>query len=151
MYGRDMTTTNTRRVIEALAIASASVLANVPAPANASPSHYCVDDDHMCKPGNSEGKPAACYDDGGVIVAEWPCYAVIRPDGSFDILEGIDPLTLEAEPDLPIHPTGYRTDPAYTCPDESGTVQIYTTYRPCPRWDFLPKRSTDNGSDEATR
>src|SRR5882757_7668717 len=36
--------------------------------------HFCVDDaPHVCLPGNSEGKPAACYDDGGVIVALWPC------------------------------------------------------------------------------
>jgi hypothetical protein len=34
----------------------------------------CVDDgNHVCGPGNPEGKPAACYDDGGVIVAMWPC------------------------------------------------------------------------------
>lgn len=36
----------------------------------------CVDNaPHICLPGNPEGKPAACYDDGGVIVALWPCTA----------------------------------------------------------------------------
>lgn len=39
-----------------------------------SPSWSCVDDgNRVCGPGNPEGKPAACYDDGGVIVALWPC------------------------------------------------------------------------------
>lgn len=34
----------------------------------------CVEDgNRICGPGNSEGQPAACYDDGGVIVALWPC------------------------------------------------------------------------------
>ncbi|HME14141.1 MAG TPA: hypothetical protein VKG83_01660 [Mycobacterium sp.] len=34
----------------------------------------CVDDaPHVCQPGNAEGKPAGCYDIGGVLVADWPC------------------------------------------------------------------------------
>jgi hypothetical protein len=38
------------------------------------PAWSCVDDgNRICGPDNSEGKPAACYDDGGVIVALWPC------------------------------------------------------------------------------
>jgi hypothetical protein len=42
----------------------------------------CVDDPpHICLPGNPEGKPAACYDDGGVIVALWPCAAWKPADG----------------------------------------------------------------------
>lgn len=42
----------------------------------------CVDDgNRICQPGNTEGKPAACYDDGGVIVAEWPCNAWKPSDG----------------------------------------------------------------------
>lgn len=37
----------------------------------------CVDDPpHVCAPGNPEGKPAACYDQGGVIVELWPCEPV---------------------------------------------------------------------------
>lgn len=40
------------------------------------PGWSCVDDgNRICGPNNSEGKPAACYDDGGVIVALWPCSA----------------------------------------------------------------------------
>lgn len=39
-----------------------------------SPLWSCVDDgNHVCGPNNPQGKPAACYDDGGVIVAMWPC------------------------------------------------------------------------------
>jgi hypothetical protein len=42
----------------------------------------CVDDPpHVCEPGNPEGKPAACYDQGGVIVELWPCEPV--PDGVY--------------------------------------------------------------------
>lgn len=39
-----------------------------------SPQWSCVDDgNRVCGPNNAEGQPAACYDDGGVIVAYWPC------------------------------------------------------------------------------
>jgi hypothetical protein len=38
------------------------------------PGWSCVDDgNRVCGPGNEEGKPAGCYDDGGVMYAEWPC------------------------------------------------------------------------------
>jgi hypothetical protein len=47
-----------------------------------SPQWSCVDDgNRVCGPGNSEGKPAACYDDGGVIYALWPCEAWKPSDG----------------------------------------------------------------------
>jgi hypothetical protein len=51
------------------------------------PAHWsCVDDGlRICLPGNPDGKPAACYDDGGVIVALWPCHVIVNPDGSSDI------------------------------------------------------------------
>jgi hypothetical protein len=40
------------------------------------PGWSCVDDgNRVCGPNNTEGKPAACYADGGVIVALWPCSA----------------------------------------------------------------------------
>jgi hypothetical protein len=42
----------------------------------------CVDSaPRVCLPGNPEGKPAACYDDGGVIVALWPCKPWAPADG----------------------------------------------------------------------
>lgn len=44
--------------------------------------------DRVCGPGNSNGVPAACYDEGGVIVALWPCHVVVNPDGSSDVYEG---------------------------------------------------------------
>lgn len=51
-----------------------------------SPAWSCVDDgNRICGPGNSNGAPAGCYDDGGVLVATWPCYVVINPDGSSDV------------------------------------------------------------------
>lgn len=38
------------------------------------PGWSCVDDgNRVCGPGNSNGVPAGCYDDGGVLFAPWPC------------------------------------------------------------------------------
>jgi hypothetical protein len=46
----------------------------------------CVDQgNRTCGLGNSNGVPAGCYDDGGVIVAPWPCYVVVNADGSSDV------------------------------------------------------------------
>lgn len=54
-----------------------------------SPAWSCVDNgNRICGPGNPEGKPAACYDDGGVIMAVWPCHVVVNADGSADVYEG---------------------------------------------------------------
>lgn len=70
----------------AVAALAASALLS-PAPAYAAPLEdeqgwSCVDDgNHVCGPDNAEGKPAACYDDGGVIVALWPCTAWQPSDG----------------------------------------------------------------------
>ena len=51
------------------------------------PSWSCVDDgNHVCGPDNVEGKPAACYDDGGVIVALWPCHVVEIGNGQTDVV-----------------------------------------------------------------
>lgn len=56
-----------------------------------SPAWSCVDDgNRICGPGNPEGKPAACYDDGGVIVAAWPCHIVVDPaTGDADVYTGL--------------------------------------------------------------
>jgi hypothetical protein len=51
------------------------------------PGWSCVDDgNRICGPGNDEGKPAGCYDDGGVMVAAWPCYVQTDPQtGDTDV------------------------------------------------------------------
>lgn len=55
-----------------------------------SPQWSCVDDgNRVCGPNNPEGQPAACYDEGGVIVALWPCHVVVNPDGSSDVWDGL--------------------------------------------------------------
>lgn len=81
---------NRRTVAAAITIAAltAPIKATVLAPtANAvptedSPQWSCVDDgNHICGPGNVEGKPAACYDDGGVLFAAWPCKPWAPSDG----------------------------------------------------------------------
>lgn len=42
----------------------------------------CVDDgNRVCGPGNSNGVPAGCYDDGGVLFAVWPCVPWSPRDG----------------------------------------------------------------------
>lgn len=51
-----------------------------------SPGWSCVDDgNHVCGPGNSEGKPAGCYDAGGVMVEAWPCYVVSTGNNGTDV------------------------------------------------------------------
>lgn len=79
-------TTNTRRLTAALALAISATL--TPAAAHAEtvyeddPGWSCVDDgNRVCGPGNSEGKPAGCYDNGGVQFAAWPCEAWKPSDG----------------------------------------------------------------------
>jgi hypothetical protein len=52
-----------------------------------SPLWSCVDDgNHTCGPNNPEGKPAACYDVGGVIVAMWPCHEE-NIDGEWEVFK----------------------------------------------------------------
>lgn len=41
--------------------------------------------DRSCGPTNTQGVTAGCYDDGGVLVAPWPCHIVVNPDGSSDV------------------------------------------------------------------
>jgi len=41
--------------------------------------------DRICGPSNSNGVPAGCYDDGGVLVSPWPCRVVVNPDGTSDV------------------------------------------------------------------
>jgi hypothetical protein len=70
---------NTRRALFVLAVMLLPYWVEIPSaladgPEEDSPEWSCVDDgNHVCGPNNPEGKPAACYDDGGVIVAMWPC------------------------------------------------------------------------------
>lgn len=81
--------THARRIVAALAISTSALAPLVGiAPAHASgpledeQNWSCVDyGNRVCGPGNPEGKPAACYDTGGVIVELWPCTPV--PPGVF--------------------------------------------------------------------
>lgn len=44
------------------------------------PGWSCVHDgNRVCGPTNDEGVPAGCYDDGGALVAPWPCHVVVDP------------------------------------------------------------------------
>ncbi|AXH46823.1 hypothetical protein SEA_ACOLYTE_80 [Mycobacterium phage Acolyte] len=68
------------------------------------PGWSCVDDgNRICGPGNDEGKPAGCYDDGGVLVAEWPCKAWQPSDG----YRHGDGTVTYPDPDEPVYLTGY--------------------------------------------
>lgn len=66
------------RTLIATAISCAG-LALLPAPPSQAieedePGWSCVDDgNRVCGPDNPEGKPAGCYDLGGVLIAAWPC------------------------------------------------------------------------------
>lgn len=39
----------------------------------------------ICGPSNAQGAVAGCFDEGGVLVAPWPCTVVVNPDGSADV------------------------------------------------------------------
>lgn len=59
------------------------------APMEDEPGWSCVDDgNRVCGPDNAEGKPAGCYDDGGVMEFAWPCtpwqpsYGYVHGDGT---------------------------------------------------------------------
>lgn len=47
-----------------------------------------TDGDRVCGPSNTSGKPAACYDEGGVIVALWPCHVVVDSNGDGAVFDG---------------------------------------------------------------
>lgn len=53
----------------------------------------------ICGPGNANGVPAGCFDEGGVLVAAWPCYVVVNPDGSSDVFTPDDRATGPASVD----------------------------------------------------
>lgn len=67
--------------------------ANAEGPQEDEPGWSCVDDgNRVCGPGNSNGVPAGCYDDGGVLEASWPCHVEIDPEtGDSDIYVDGDP------------------------------------------------------------
>lgn len=76
-----------RRIGAAVLVMAAAVWQTAVSEAQADPCYEdqqcwsCVDDgNRVCGPGNTEGKPAACYDDGGVIVAYWPCQPWKAPE-----------------------------------------------------------------------
>lgn len=81
-----MTTNRTKSALAALALAGAAFLPGIAtcyiapnataAPLEDEPGFSCVDDgNRVCGPGNSNGVPAGCYDDGGVLFKAWPCEA----------------------------------------------------------------------------
>lgn len=69
------------QALAAAALALAALAAGQPT-AHSEPGPSCVDDSpHVCAPGNPEGKPAGCFDPGGVLVAEFPCKPWAPSDG----------------------------------------------------------------------
>jgi hypothetical protein len=54
------------------------------------PGWDCVSDgDHRCGPANTNGVPAGCYGDGGMLLAVWPCHLVVNLDGTSDYSWGL--------------------------------------------------------------
>ena len=47
-----------------------------------------TDGNRICGPDNSNALPAGCYNDAAALVAPWPCYIVVGPDGTADIYTG---------------------------------------------------------------
>lgn len=46
----------------------------------------------ICGPRNSQLVEPGCYNDGGTLVALWPCHVVVNPDGTSDVYQGADPV-----------------------------------------------------------
>ena len=66
----------------AAALPALAALAALSAPHATAEPTSCVDDPpHVCAPGNPEGKPAGCFDDGGVLVSNFPCTPWEPSDG----------------------------------------------------------------------
>lgn len=87
-----MNTTAARIAMAAILAATALAAPAIAAaqPQEDDPGWSCVDDgNRICGPNNPQGAPAACYDEGGVIVAMWPCHVVVNPDGSSDVYTGL--------------------------------------------------------------
>lgn len=88
-----MTKTRIKSLIAASLVGFASLA--TPAIASATPAGQIQEDDpgwdcttmgdHSCGPTNAQGVQAGCYDDGGVLVAAWPCFVVVGPDGDADV------------------------------------------------------------------
>lgn len=56
-----------------------------------SPSWDCITmGNRICGPGNSQGVAPGCYNDGGQLVAVWPCHIEINSDGSADVYYGLE-------------------------------------------------------------
>lgn len=71
-----------------------------------SPAWSCVDDgNRICGPNNPEGQPAGCYDEGGVLVAHWPCHVV-----RLDPKNHPDAWDVEADPGSPDYDEGQTYD-----------------------------------------
>ncbi len=51
-----------------------------------SPAWDCVSmGNRVCGPTNSQGVTAGCYNDARELVAPWPCWVLVNPDGSSDV------------------------------------------------------------------
>lgn len=69
------------------------------------PGYSCVDQgNRVCGPNNSNGVPAGCYDDGGVLWKAWPCDpwkpsdGYVHGDGSWtEVQDGQSYLCQRAE------------------------------------------------------
>lgn len=59
--------------IATLGILGLGTLGIYAAPLASAHTDCVMDGARLCAPGNDRGVPAGCYDEGGVLVALWPC------------------------------------------------------------------------------
>lgn len=82
----------TRQFAAAALAAAALALAPVATatPQEDDPGWSCVTmGDQICGPdSDDQGHTPGCYSDTGELVAPWPCYLVVNPDGSADVFTG---------------------------------------------------------------
>lgn len=102
----------------ASAAAGVALLALSPR-SEASPS--CVDDgNRVCAPGNAQGAPAGCYDDGGVLEMHWPCPPWTPADGW---VHGDGTITY---PDGPCDPSADSDRPCTIIQSDDPDERVYT-------------------------
>jgi hypothetical protein len=99
----------------------------LPAPDSSAQTHWsCVDDGpRICEPGNPDGKPAGCYDDGGVLEFEWPCRGWVPADGW---VHGDGSVSFPDGHTTPPEPQGRADGADHVVKSHGGTGQIKQHY-----------------------